>query len=67
MMQAVGEGHSAITQDLFPLKTTLKSNALHQPRSGFKMQRNFLVLMKNCQPKFWTGRANFHQHIIRYC
>lgn len=42
-MQAMGEGHSEITQDLFPLKITLKCNALHQSRSGFKKQRNFLV------------------------
>lgn len=32
MMQVVGEGYSAITQDLFPLKITLKCNALHQIR-----------------------------------
>lgn len=35
-MQAVGEGHSAITQDLFPLKTTLKSNALHHLDQALK-------------------------------
>lgn len=42
-MQAVGEGHSVITQDLLPLKTTLKCDALHQSRSGFKKQRDFPV------------------------
>lgn len=48
MMQAVGEGNSAITQDLFPLKTTLKCNTLRQSRSDLKIKEISWLLMKNC-------------------
>lgn len=48
MMQAVGEGNSTITQDLFPLKMTLKCNALYQSRAGLKSKEISWLLMKNC-------------------
>lgn len=60
MMQAVGEGHSAITQDLFPLKTTLKCNVIHQSRSGLKSKEISWLLMKKLLIKVLDKKSYFH-------
>lgn len=60
MMQAVGEGHSAITQDLFPLKTTLTCNVIHQSRSCLKSKEISWLLMKKLLIKVLDKKSYFH-------